>query len=213
MTPTDPSIAPPEPRDARPSFIGTAVRAVSEVFHVILVKWRCLLFNSTIFAFHKAVPWSTTFYGRILILHRPVRLGLGRKCRIGDSVYFATSRTSEIVIGDNVTINLGCVFVAMDAITIGENTAIAEYVSVRDQEHRHSEESGVRGQGYNVGPVHIGKNVWIGRGVYIGPGTSIGDNSIVAANSVVRGEFPPGVLLAGAPAIVKKYLFKAPIDA
>lgn len=96
--------------------------------------------------------------------------------------------------------------VATEAITIGDHVAIAEYVTIRDQEHRFRPGYGVRGQGYNSAPVTVGDNCWIGRGVYIGPGTTIGKNSIVGANSVVRGTFPDGVLIAGTPAVIKKVL-------
>ena len=131
---------------------------------------------------------------------------MGKQCRIGDGVYFATSSTSEINVGNEVNINLGCVIVSIEKIVIGDRTSIAEYVSIRDQEHNFSVGAGTRGQGFSSAPVIIGKNVWIGRGSYIGPGTIIGDNSIVAANSVVSGIFPPGVLLAGAPAKIKREL-------
>jgi acetyltransferase-like isoleucine patch superfamily enzyme len=82
--------------------------------------------------------------------------------------------------------------------------AVGEMVSIRDQEHIFIPGQGVRGQGFKVEPVEIGDFTWIGRGVFIGPGTRIGKNCIVAANSVVHGTFPDGVLIAGAPAVVKK---------
>ena len=64
----------------------------------------------------------------------------------------------------------------------------------------------MRNQGFETAPVIIEDNVWIGRGVYVGPGSHIRAGSIVGANSVVGGEFPPGVLIAGAPAEVKRSL-------
>ncbi|MEM9234615.1 MAG: acyltransferase, partial [Pseudomonadota bacterium] len=143
-------------------------------------------------------------------LHLPVRLELGQYCRIGDGTYFTTADKATIRIGDRVNINLGCVLVAIDGITIGENTSIAEYVSIRDQAHKMDADDGVRGGEYSSAPVTIGKNVWIGRGVYIGAGTVIGDNCVIGANSVVHGEFPPFSLIAGAPATVRKRLPVAP---
>jgi acetyltransferase-like isoleucine patch superfamily enzyme len=167
---------------------------------------RWLWYNLTVFGFHRPVPWSTTFYGRVETLLAPCRVRFGRRCRVGSETYFATSLTSTIEIGDGVTINKGCVLVSIDRITIGSQTAIAEYVSIRDQEHRFDTSYGVRGTGYASAPVTIGKNVWIGRGVYIGPGTTIGDGCIIGANSVVRGTFPGNVLIAGAPGTVKRIL-------
>lgn len=118
-------------------------------------------------------------------------------------MYLATSRTSTITAGADVTINLGCVMVAMDRITIGDRVAIAEYVTIRDLEHRFAKGVGVRDQGYTVAPVEISGNVWIGRGVNIGPGSKISAFSIVGANSLVRSTFPEGVLIAGTPATVR----------
>ncbi len=127
---------------------------------------------------------------------------------IGDSVFFQTGKHSFISIGDNSSVNTGCHIVASEAIAIGDNVAIAEYVSIRDQEHKLHANSGVSSAGYKVAPVTIESNVWIGRGSYIGPGTVIRSGSIVGANSVVKGEFPPNVLIAGAPAKVKKVLLE-----
>lgn len=129
---------------------------------------------------------------------------MGPRGKIGGSVYFATGRESRIEIGEKVFINLGCVLVASELIEIGPRCSIAEYVTIRDQEHRVAPGEGTRDQGFQVAPVRIGKDVWIGRGVYIGPGVTIGDGSVVAANSVVRGHFPANVLIAGAPAVIKK---------
>lgn len=184
------------------------IRAASHASHALACQARLAWFNATCFVFYRALPLSTTIYGRIRLLHRPCRLKVGRRCRIGDDVYFATTLTSTIEWGDNVTVNMGCVFVAIDRIEIGDNTAIAEYVSFRDQAHLTVEGHGVREQGYKVAPIKVGRNVWIGRGVYIGAGAVIGDDCIVGANSVVHGKFPAGSLIAGAPATVRRNLYQ-----
>ncbi|MGE0665701.1 MAG: acyltransferase [Sphingomonadales bacterium] len=191
---------------AKGSAWSMAVRAASHVLHRLACKARLLRYNLTLFGFYRAAPWSTTIYGRLLSLHVPCRVSMGRRCHLGDGTYFATTLQSVIRIGDDVTVNLGCVLVAVEGISIGDRVAIAEYVSIRDQEHRFAPGSGVRGQGFTTAPVEIGDNVWIGRGAYVGPGSRIGANSIIGAGSVVRGEFPPGVLIAGAPATIRKRL-------
>lgn len=164
-----------------------------------LVRLTCPLFFERVGA-------GTMFAGRIRLPmpFRRVRLGAG--CMVGDSVFFQTGRASEIVIGDDVSLNTGTHVVAAQSIRIGTGTAIGEYVSIRDQDHRFTPSTGVRGQGFDIAPVEIGENCWIGRGVHIGPGSLVGAGCIIAANSVVQGTFGPNLLIAGAPARARRRL-------
>jgi carbonic anhydrase/acetyltransferase-like protein (isoleucine patch superfamily) len=157
--------------------------------------------------FFKGVGKGTQFTGRVRLPLPFRQIWIGQECMIGHDVFFQTGRRSSIEIGDKVSLNTGCHLVSNSMIKIGHNVAIGEYVSIRDQEHLHTPETGVRDQGYAVSDITIEDNCWIGRGVYIGPGAHIGRGSIVAANSVVRaGRFPPGSLIAGAPATVRRAL-------
>lgn len=172
-----------------------------------IARLKGLILRMTCPLFFNRIGRATSFHGRVR-LPLPFRnVSIGDGCMIGDSTFFHTGRSSHIAIGNNCSINSGCHLVASQSILIGNNVAIAEYVSIRDHEHRFCLETGVRGQGFDVSPVIIGDNVWIGRGVYIGPGVTIAPGSIVGANSVVRpGSYPAGVLIAGSPASVKKRL-------
>lgn len=182
------------------------VRAVSELINRIKGRMRWLLANATIFVWFRSLPWSTIVYGRIHVPHIPCRIEVGSRCSFGRDVFLSTGREALIELGERVSINTGSMLVASSHISIGSGTAIAEYVSIRDQAHNFNAAVGIHNRGFKVDPVIIGRNVWIGRGVLIGPGTKIGDGCIVGANSVVHGSFPPGVLIAGAPAVVKKVL-------
>jgi acetyltransferase-like isoleucine patch superfamily enzyme len=170
-------------------------------------KLKGFILRMTCPLFFNRIGRATSFHGHVR-LPLPFRnVYIGDDCMIGDSAFFHTGRLSHITIGNNCSINSGCHLVASQSIVIGNNVAIAEYVSIRDQEHMFCVETGVRGQGFYVSPITIGDNVWIGRGVYIGPGVTIAPGSIIGANSVVRpGIYPAGVLIAGAPAMVKKRL-------
>lgn len=52
---------------------------------------------------------------------------------------------------------------------------------------------------------NIGNDVWIGHGAMIKAGVTIGDGAIVAANAVVAKDVPPYAVVAGNPAVIKKF--------
>lgn len=51
----------------------------------------------------------------------------------------------------------------------------------------------------------IGNDVWIGHGAYIAAGVTIGDGAIIAAHAVVAKDVPAYAVVAGNPAVIKKY--------
>lgn len=53
----------------------------------------------------------------------------------------------------------------------------------------------------------IGNDVWIGHGAYICAGVQIGHGAIVAAHSVVSKDVPDFAVVAGNPAVIKKWRF------
>ncbi|MCK0129805.1 acyltransferase [Erythrobacter sp. F6033] len=139
--------------------------------------------------------------------YRPLmKISIGDDAMLGDNLFWQVARSSEVKIGDRFSLNANGLVVISSGLTIGDNVAIGEMVSLRDSEHKFHPDHGVRGQGFSTAPIVIEDNCWIGRGAYIGPGSHIRRGSIVAAHSVVRGEFPAGSLIAGAPAKTKRSL-------
>ncbi len=57
------------------------------------------------------------------------------------------------------------------------------------------------------GNITIGNDVWIGSHVTILSGVTIGDGAVVAAYSLVTKDVPPYAMVAGNPAVIKKYRF------
>lgn len=53
----------------------------------------------------------------------------------------------------------------------------------------------------------IGNDVWIGEGVLLKRGVTIGNGAVIAARSVVTKDVPPYAIVAGSPAVIKKYRF------
>lgn len=105
-------------------------------------------------------------------------------------------------VGANGYIGTGAVLVARESIRIGEGVLIAEYVSIRDQEHAFDGVSPTHMNGFRTAPIVIGNNVWLGAKVTVTMGVTIGDNAVIGANSVVTRDIPANAVAAGAPARV-----------
>ena len=113
-------------------------------------------------------------------------------------------------LGNNCEINMNCVFLDCNKITIGDNTLIAPGVHIYTVFHPIRAEqrfnvSSARNDGNfpfavcQTAPVTIGKNVWVGGGSIIMPGVAIGSNVTVGAGSVVTKSLPDNVLAYGNP--------------
>lgn len=117
----------------------------------------------------------------------------------------------RIKIGDNVHIGDRVHIVALDAVSIGDNTLLASNIFISDCNHgRYSganqssptappDERELHGS-----PVSIGNNVWIGENVCVLAGATIGHGAIIGANSVVTKDIPANTISVGAPARVIK---------
>ena len=119
-----------------------------------------------------------------------------------------------IILGDNCEINMNCVFLDCNYITIGDNALIAPGVHIYTVFHpvSASERLNISIDGEfpfavsRTAPVSIGNNVWIGGGSIIFPGVTIGDNVTIGAGSVVTKSIPANVLAYGNPCRVVKEL-------
>lgn len=145
------------------------------------------------------IPITTQFDGRTLIV-KDTRLIVGEHCRFSKDVFFETGENGTIVLGNNVRINIGSVFVSHVGIDVGNDSLIGEYVSIRDSDHGVKKGRLTRTQPHIGEKISIGNNVWIGRGTVILKGVTIGDGSVVAANSVVTHDVDSNIVVAGIPA-------------
>lgn len=117
----------------------------------------------------------------------------------------------NIHLGRNVEINMNCVFLDCNRITIGDYSGIGPGVHIYTvfsphgnlrSGFRKTARCGVRRRA----PVVIGRNVWIGGRSVILPGVTIGDGTTVGAGSVVTRSLPEGVVAAGNPCRILRKL-------
>lgn len=137
-------------------------------------------------------------YGKVHVMGTR-NITLGANGNLYEGVVLETQQKGKITIGDNFVINQGSILCAMEEMRIGHNVLIAEYVSIRDNDHEFKD--GVEKEGGFVSsPIVIEDNVWIGRGCCITRGVRIGKGTVIGANSVVTRDIPARVVAVGAPA-------------
>ena len=69
----------------------------------------------------------------------------------------------------------------------------------------HSYKFAYKGAATKAQITRIGNDVWIGHGATVRAGVTIGDGAIVAAGAVVSKDVPPYAVVAGNPAVIKKW--------
>ncbi|WP_226347111.1 DapH/DapD/GlmU-related protein [Agilicoccus flavus] len=99
--------------------------------------------------------------------------------------------------GENVFVNMGCMFQDTGGITIGDGSLIGHGSVLTTLNH--GVDPARRGDMIPA-PVVIGRNVWLGARVTVVPGVTIGDGAIVAAGAVVTSDVPPDTIVGGVPA-------------
>ncbi len=77
-----------------------------------------------------------------------------------------------IDIGRDGSIGQGTIIVCCSRISIGAKALIAEYVTIRDQDHEFEADRPAADSGMRIGAIHIGNNVWIGAKATITRGVS-----------------------------------------
>jgi acetyltransferase-like isoleucine patch superfamily enzyme len=120
---------------------------------------------------------------------------LGPSCEIRDGCVLKTTG-GHIELEQKCFMSYGCVLHATERVVMEERVAIGERVTLVDSAHD-TDGSDLH---WAVQGVLVFANAVITMGAHVGA------NSQVAAAAVVRGEHPPGSLLAGVPARVVKSL-------
>lgn len=168
-------------------------------YHRDLAPWRRL-------ELHRRLARAGSFarmplHGEPLELLRDGRLVVGEGSLFEPFVWLTGGESGRITIGPGVILNLGVMVAALDSVSIGERTMVANGSVITDSNHRFDDrERWIMEQGFSSkGATTIGADCWIGANCVITSGVSIGDRSVVGANSVVTRDVPSGSVVAGAP--------------
>ena len=105
----------------------------------------------------------------------------------------------KITMGNNVTINYGCIMHGLGGITIGSSVMLSPHVHIYAQNHGIKKGVPIRNQPQTGEGVSIGSDVWIGAGVVILDGVRIGDGAVIGANAVVTKNIPENEIWGGSP--------------
>jgi len=155
------------------------------------------------------------FFGNNISLSRTVELSSGVRLRATDGgaiilrkgVHLSRGVTivaqgGTIELGSNVFVGEWSTIVAKQRVGIGDDSLVAERVTIRDQDHSiHGiGDLPLAKAGFQVSPVRIYRNVWLAAGAVVLKGVSIGEDAVVAANAVVVGDVAADSIVGGIPA-------------
>lgn len=130
-------------------------------------------------------------------------LKAGDNIKVGRNTRFGSGANIEI--GSFTGLNTGG-WIGNDTI-IGNDVMFGPEVTILSGSHNFERtDIPMREQGATQRkPVVIGNDVWIGTRAIILPGIKIGSHSIIGAGSVVTKDVPEYAIVAGNPAVIKKF--------
>ena len=178
------------------SFLVHSTRRLASLRRICVA--RCLNGNAVI-------PWSTGLGAGVIIqITDGARLELGERIFIGAGTVIS-AKYGDIVIGDDVHISQGCILVAKYGIAIREDALIAEYVTIRDHDHRIDHVESIRAASFVGGAIDIGAGSWLGAKSTILRDSCIGKGAVIGAHALVKGAIPNYAIAVGIPARVQRY--------
>jgi virginiamycin A acetyltransferase len=110
--------------------------------------------------------------------------------------------SGDLLIGEHVNINSGCVLYTGHGIRIGNGVAVAANCTFAPVNHAYADRSRpIREQGFlpSKGGIVVEDDVWIGANCVLLDGAFLRQGCVVAAGSIVRGELQAYSVYAGQP--------------
>jgi virginiamycin A acetyltransferase len=134
---------------------------------------------------------------------RSTRIVVGPNSTIDSFVKIKPAGGSgDLILGEWVTINSGCVLYTGNGIFIGNHVAIAANCTIAPVNHAFMEKDKlITRQGFlsSKGGVHIEDDVWIGANTVLLDGAIVRKGCVIGAGSLVRGELEAYGVYVGNP--------------
>lgn len=133
-----------------------------------------------------------------LVLRGVERIKLGNDCAVYEGSWLATEPGGWLSVGDAVYVGHNVHIHAVDDVTIGAGTMIADGVLVNSGKHVTQDAMRIEG----AGSISIGTGCFIGQRAVILGRVTIGDGATIGAGAVVTSDVPAGMTAVGVPARV-----------
>ncbi len=164
------------------------------IYHIFKVLSRASDYlRGTLFAFKLIIVGGVCIgiprVGRGVVLRYPLHknIVLGKNVEIGPFCFIEVPLGAKLNIGNRTKLTAGVLISANNDVFIGNDCLIAEWVSIRDAQHKFSAGEPINRQCLDTKPVRIEDDVWIGRGSAVFRGAYLGRGCIVGSGSQVRG--------------------------
>jgi acetyltransferase-like isoleucine patch superfamily enzyme len=134
---------------------------------------RAAVFYRLVGVRHAGMPY---IHGMLPRVDGRGEIVVGRRFKVDGLQFradFGAGPAGRLLLGHDVFLNRGSTIFAAERIEIGDNTRIADHVTIHDTNFHEIEEAAP----VTTSPVTIGRNVWIGRNAIVLPGVSIGDHA------------------------------------
>jgi acetyltransferase-like isoleucine patch superfamily enzyme len=126
---------------------------------------------------------------------------IGKGFRVGPGCYFDVPKNAVLEIGERVKFTKDVVLSSACFVRIGDDSLVAEFVSIRDSSHKINKGALIGTQELHVGRVLVGRDVWLGKGVTIVGNVEVGDGAVLGVSALVKDVSLPGnKVFVGIPA-------------
>ena len=147
------------------------------------------------------VPISVRLTGRAWV-GGGGRIVFGERVRITGATVrseFVAHPQGRIEVGEGTFLNYGVSISAHEAVSIGRECQIGQYVIINDNDYHEIED---KRRLPPSRPVVLEDRVWLGARVIVLKGVRIGHDAVIGAGSVVTRDVPPRSIAVGVPAQV-----------